>query len=161
GSVPEGNIIALNGEAGFQSEVLRGGLHFGFWTWQFRIHKVSLVTVPQGKIGYDYARDGRPLEPSQTPARLVARNNFPDARDFLAQGSTEEGGTGGQRGRQRMILREGVYALNLALFVVITEDVVYRLSMQDQRELETLMGWQKELREQDAFNPVVIGGAIE
>src|SRR5947209_2019543 len=44
GSVPEGCIMALNGEAGFQAELLRGGLHFGFWTWQYRIHKVSLVT---------------------------------------------------------------------------------------------------------------------
>ena len=33
----------------------------------------------------------------------------------------------GQRGRQRAILREGVYAINLALFTVITEDTVYRL----------------------------------
>ena len=29
GSVPEGRIIALDGEAGFQSEVLRGGVHIG------------------------------------------------------------------------------------------------------------------------------------
>ena len=38
GSVPEGRIIALDGEAGFQAEVLRGGLHFGLWRWQYRIH---------------------------------------------------------------------------------------------------------------------------
>ena len=29
GSVPEGRIIALGGEAGFQADVLRGGAHFG------------------------------------------------------------------------------------------------------------------------------------
>src|SRR4051812_16816899 len=29
GSVPEGTIIALNGEAGFQADLLRGGLHVG------------------------------------------------------------------------------------------------------------------------------------
>jgi len=51
GSVPEGRIIALDGEAGIQSEILRGGLHFGLWRWQYRIHKVPLVSVPQGKIG--------------------------------------------------------------------------------------------------------------
>ncbi|MGO9600003.1 MAG: hypothetical protein ACLP7Q_18595, partial [Isosphaeraceae bacterium] len=34
GSVPQGRIIALSGEAGFQAEVLRGGLHFGLWRWQ-------------------------------------------------------------------------------------------------------------------------------
>src|SRR5439155_24984536 len=67
----------------------------------------------------------------------------------------------GQRGRQRAILREGVYAINLALFVVITEDVVYNLSFQGRHELEKLIGWQKELREHDGFNPVIIGGLVE
>jgi uncharacterized membrane protein YqiK len=57
GSVPEGSILALRGEAGFQSAVLRGGLHFGLWRFQYRIHKVRLVTVPTRKIGYVYARD--------------------------------------------------------------------------------------------------------
>src|SRR4051812_1820620 len=47
GSVPEGSIIALSGEAGFQADLLRGGLHFGLWRWQYRVHKVALVTVPQ------------------------------------------------------------------------------------------------------------------
>jgi len=62
GSVTEGSIIALEGEAGYQADLLRGGLHFGLWRWQFRIHKVRLVTIPQGKIGYVYARDGEPLQ---------------------------------------------------------------------------------------------------
>src|SRR5690242_15345237 len=66
GSVPEGRIIALNGEAGYQSELLRGGLHFWLWPWQYRVHRMPLVTVPQGKIGYIYARDGAALSPSQT-----------------------------------------------------------------------------------------------
>ena len=83
GSVPEGRIIALDGEAGYQADLLRGGLHFGLWRWQYRIHKVALVTVPQGKIGYVYARDGEPLPPSQTLGRVVDCNNFQDARAFL------------------------------------------------------------------------------
>ena len=65
GAVSEGCIIALNGEAGFQADLLRGGVHWGLWRWQFRIHKIPLVTVPQGKIGYVYARDGEPLAPSR------------------------------------------------------------------------------------------------
>ena len=64
--MPEGQIIALNGEAGYQAELLRGGIHFGYWRWQYRVHKVRLVTISQGKIGYVYARDGEPLPPSQT-----------------------------------------------------------------------------------------------
>ena len=154
GSVTEGRIIALNGEAGFQADVLRGGLHFGLWRWQYRIHKVQLVTVPQGKIGYVYARDGEPLPPSQTLGRVVECNNFQDARAFLAESEAR-----GQRGRQRAILREGVYAANLALYVVITEDVVYRLTLAGQQEVETLLTWQKELSRVDGFRPIVIGGA--
>src|SRR5206468_6660948 len=94
-----------------------------------------------------------------TLGRVVPCNYFQDARAFLGESITEDATQVGQRGRQRAILREGVYAINLALFVVITEDVVYRLNLQGQRELETLMNWQKELRHMDGFSPVVIGAA--
>ncbi len=89
GSVGGGRIIALDGEAGYQADLLRGGLHFGFWRWQYRVHKVPLVTIPQGKIGYVYARDGEPLPPSQTLGRVVACNNFQDARAFLGEPVTK------------------------------------------------------------------------
>ena len=56
GSVTEGRIVSLQGEAGLQVDVLRGGLHFGYWFFQYRVHLVRLVTVPQGKIAYVYAR---------------------------------------------------------------------------------------------------------
>jgi uncharacterized membrane protein YqiK len=158
-SLAEGHILALNGEAGYQADVLRGGLHFGLWRWQYRIHTVPLVTVPQGKIGYVYSRDGQPLQPSQTLGRVVDCNNFQDARAFL--GEEDKEATLGQRGRQRHILREGVYAINLALFTVITEDAVYRLDVGGRRELEAVVNWQKELREIDGFSPVVIGAPIE
>ena|SRR5579871_1909503 len=49
GSVVEGSIIALNEEAGFQGQLLRGGFHVKLWRWQYRIHKVPLVTVPQDR----------------------------------------------------------------------------------------------------------------
>ncbi len=158
GSVPEGTIIALNGEAGFQADLLRGGLHLGLWRWQYRVHRAPLVTIPQGKIGYVYARDGESLLPSQTLARVATSNNFQDARAFL--GAAGDGSVRGQRGRQRAILREGVYAINPALFVVITEDAVYRLAIGGQREVQTLMSWQAELRRIDGFRPVVVGASM-
>jgi uncharacterized membrane protein YqiK len=163
GSVPQGGIIAINGEAGFQVDLLRGGLHFGLWRWQFRIHKVPLVTVPQGKVGYVYARDGEPLAPSQTLGCVIPCNNFQDARGFLVgeQVGPDHAPVTGQRGRQRAILREGVYAINLALFYVLTEDTVYRLDTGGAKEFKTLVNWQNELAELDGFNPVVIGGPIE
>src|SRR5262245_60483193 len=50
GSVKSG-LIALNGEAGFQPDVLRGGVHFRP-PFQYSVHVLPLVTIPQGKIGY-------------------------------------------------------------------------------------------------------------
>jgi uncharacterized membrane protein YqiK len=175
GSVPEGRILALNGEAGFQADLLRGGIHFGYWRWQYRVHLCPLVTVPQGKIGYVYARDGQPLAPSQTLGRTVECNNFQDARAFLVgqasrlpeadqadkRGRLSYGHTG-QRGRQLAILREGVYAINPALFVVLTEDGVYTLrSLLTQNELATVRTWRDELADIDGFEPVVIGEPVE
>src|SRR5262252_10558284 len=63
GSLDKG-VIALKGEAGFQPGLLRGGLHY-LLPIQFDVHIVPLVTIPQGKIGYVYARDGQPLPAAQ------------------------------------------------------------------------------------------------
>ena len=76
GSVPEGQLLALNGEAGFQADLLRGGIHFGLWRWQYRVHLCPLVTVPQGKIGYVYARDGQPLSPDRKSTRLNSSHSL-------------------------------------------------------------------------------------
>src|SRR6185295_7421364 len=150
GSLGEGRIIAMNGEAGFQARVLRGGLHFGYPCWMYRVHMVPLVTIAEGRIGYLYARDGEPLGPTQTLGRVVDSHGYQDARAFLQNG--------GQRGRQRAILREGVYAINTALFVVITEGTVHSgpASASDARQY---VAWQNELSQSHGFVPVVIGAA--
>jgi len=160
GSVPEGRMLALDGEAGFQADLLRGGIHFGYWRWQYRVHLCPLVTVPQGKIGYVYARDGQPLAPSQTLGHAVACNNFQDARAFYE--TDDKSQRRGQRGRQLVIVREGVYAMNPALFVVLTEDAVYTLrSVLTRHELDTVRSWQEELKQIGGFAPVVIGEPVE
>ena len=148
GSLKEGGIIALKGEAGFQADILRGGLHFGFFPWQFKVHIEPLVVIAESKIGYVYARDGSPLPSTQTLGSVVNCNTFQDARGFLANG--------GQRGRQRSILREGLYALNLALFVVITEDGVYSGPIHE-RDGKKYGDWLAQLMEVNGFSPVVIG----
>ncbi|MCI0699565.1 MAG: hypothetical protein L0241_00570 [Planctomycetia bacterium] len=158
GSVTDGRIIALNEEAGYQATLLRGGLHFGYWRWQYRIHIAPLVTVPQGQIGYVYARDGQPLPPSQTLGRVVECNNFQDAQKFLQK--TDEEADQGQRGRQRAILREGVYAINPACFVVMTENGAYSLPhLLDAQERNAIKAWHEQLRSCAGFQPVVIGGS--
>lgn len=147
GSLAEGRIIALAGEAGIQTRLLRGGLHFGLFPWQYRIHKVALVTVSEGRIGYVYAKDGAPLEATQTLGVTVQCNHFQEAETFLQ--------TNGQRGRQRAILREGVYAINTALFVVLTETAVYSMEQSG-----TYHQWQQELAEIDGYRPVIIGSTV-
>lgn len=156
GQVREGRLMVLDGETGYQASVLRGGIYFFFWRWQYRIHKVPLTVIPQGKIGYVFARDGEPLKPEQTLARVVPCNNFQDAHAFLT-GDGNESGACGQRGRQRAILREGVYAINLALFVVVSEDMIYRLALDDRSESQTIDQWRLELRACRGFDPVIVG----
>ncbi|MBS0204622.1 MAG: hypothetical protein JSS49_17090 [Planctomycetes bacterium] len=154
GSLSEGRIISLSGEAGYQSQLLRGGIHTGYWRWQYRIHRARLVTIPQGEIGYVYARDGEPLSPGQTLGRVVSCNNFQDSAAFLNPGEDQPRG---QRGRQRAILREGVYAINPALFVVITASRVYALpQVQESYERTAVNQWQEELQVVNGFQPVVI-----
>ena len=84
GTVDQGRLLALDGESGYRSEVLRGGIHFWYWRWQYSVHKMPLTVISQGKIGYVFSRDGRPLQPEQTLAHVVPCNNFQNARAFLA-----------------------------------------------------------------------------
>ena len=158
GSIAGDRIIALNGEAGLQADVLRGGLHFALWPWQYRIHKLPLTVVPQGKIGYVFARDGQPLRPEQTLGFTVACHDFQNAREFL-EGAADGKTPPGQRGRQRAILREGVYAVNLALFSVITQEQLYALNTNGMRDGRFCDDWRKQLLECGGFDPVVIGQA--
>src|SRR5512146_1989170 len=110
GSVKSG-LIALHGEAGYQPRVLRGGLHY-LAPVQYVVHMAPLVTITQGKIGYVFARDGLQLPAAQVLAANDTVSNFEDVEGFL--------GSGGQRGPQRRVLREGTYAFNLVEFIVIT-----------------------------------------
>ena len=143
------SIIALNGEAGYEPSLLRGGIHFRS-VLMYKIHKYPLITIPQGQIAYIFARDGKPLAPTQTLGKVVnSANNFQDVKGFLQNG--------GQRGPQRGILREGTYAINLAQFVVITPSDIkaVNISKQDRTELYAM---QQTLAQRAAFAPVIIMG---
>jgi uncharacterized membrane protein YqiK len=148
GSVRAG-LIALDGEAGFQPRVLRGGLHW-LTPLQYRVHIMPLVTIPQGQIGYVFARDGAPLEPAQTLACNLTASNFEDAADFLRNG--------GQRGPQRKVLREGTYAINLAQFVVITLKQICFLAL-NQNDAAMFQGMAAEIGQRSGFETLVIRGA--
>ncbi len=142
GSVKSG-FMSLNKEAGFAPDLIRGGLHF-FPPWQFRIHKQKMITVQS--LAYVYARDGKPLPAGQTLARNPDGVFFEDARGFLANG--------GQRGPQRQIVRQGVYAFNTALFVVMTGDKVYAIDVG--ADHEALDRMRRTIEDRNGFEPVII-----
>ena len=144
------SIIALNGEAGYSPDLLRGGIHFKS-VFMYKIHRYPLITVPQGQIAYLFARDGSPLSPAQTLGKIIPEaNNFQNVRGFLQKG--------GQRGPQRGILREGTYAINLAMFIVITPNEIKMIDSTRRQERAELQSMQNTLRDRGAFTPVVIMG---
>jgi uncharacterized membrane protein YqiK len=145
GSIKNG-FIALNGEAGYQPNVLRGGLHF-LMPFQYHVHTAPLVTITQGKLGYLFARDGAPLDPTQTLASNDKISDFQDTAFFLKNG--------GQKGPQRRVLREGTYAINLAQFVVITEEKVYNLSI-NRDDDAIVRGMAQVIADRNGFRPVII-----
>ncbi len=145
GSVQSG-LLALNGEAGLQPELRRGGFHF-FAPFQYRVHIHPMVSVTQGTIGYVFARDGIDLPAGQTLADNSSIDDFRDVRAFL--------NNGGQKGPQRKILREGTHIINPALFVVMTGEATYSMSLDAKEKIyyEQMRGL---LDERSGFTPVVI-----
>src|SRR5258708_21663399 len=144
GSVKEG-LIALSNEAGYQPNVLRGGIRL-LAPFQYNVHLAPLVTIPQGQIGYVFARDGSPLHPTQTLAQVVPEGKtFQDVEGFLKHG--------GQRGPQRQFLREGTYAINPAHFVIFTESRHYSLPLGREEEAN-FKGNPTLTRERNRFHPI-------
>ncbi|MFL0195671.1 SPFH domain-containing protein [Clostridium sp. WILCCON 0269] len=138
-------IIALNGESGFQPDLLRAGIYLRS-PIMYHIHRAPLITIPQGKIAYVFARDGKSLDTTQTLGKVIKESdNFQDVRAFLANG--------GQKGPQRAILREGTYAINLAQFIVITEEQVYSLVADTEYEQMKI-----KIQALNGFTPVIING---
>jgi uncharacterized membrane protein YqiK len=107
-----GEMLALNGEAGYQADTLPPGLHFGYWLWQYEVQRVPMLVVPQGELALIVARAGRAIPPERILGRMIECDHFQDARRFLT--------AGGEKGRQLGVLTAGTYRINPALFTVIT-----------------------------------------
>jgi uncharacterized membrane protein YqiK len=116
-SLPDGKILALNGEAGFQADTLAPGLYWGYWVWQYSVKEAELTVIPKGKIGLVTSKDGAQLPKGSILARHVECDDFQDARAFLTNG--------GQRGKQVGYLNNGVYRINPYLFELFQADITY------------------------------------
>ena len=140
-------FIALKGEAGFQPKLLRGGLHYRM-TIQYRVHRSPLVTITQGKIGYVFARDGH-------AAGADAGAGHERDRERLSGCRRVPGKRRPARTRSVKILREGTYAINLAQFIIITEEQVYYLPL-NRAEEAVIQNMAKVIAERDGFRPIVL-----
>jgi uncharacterized membrane protein YqiK len=108
--LPEGRIVATDGEAGFQAQTLPPGVYFWKWIWQYEITFQSFTIIPTGQIGLVLAKDGLELEVGRVLARKVECDSFQDAAAFLKNG--------GRKGRQTGIIAPGSYRINTFLFEV-------------------------------------------
>ncbi|MEC5145483.1 SPFH domain-containing protein [Chitinophaga sp. 212800010-3] len=114
--LPEGRILAVNGEAGFQAQTLAPGVYFWKWIWQYSVTFQPFTIIPTGKIGLVLAKDGSELETGAILARKVPCDSFQDAVAFLQNG--------GRKGRQTAIITPGSYRINTFLFEVEITDML-------------------------------------
>ncbi len=114
------NLIAFEGEAGYQADLLMPGWRWAFWVI-YRVDKFPWVQVPAGEIGVVIAQVGQPLPIGAKSAVFKKEfGNFGDLRKFVANN--------GQKGVQRPVLPPGTLVpIHPVGFLVITKHKVYGL----------------------------------
>jgi len=112
------NPIALNGEPGYQADLLMPGWRFAFWLL-FEVDRYPWVQIPAGQIGVVIAQVGKPLPTGAKSAVYKPEfGQFTDLRAFI--------GNNGEKGVQRPVLSPGsTLPLHPVAFLVITRDRVY------------------------------------
>ncbi len=116
--LPGDNPVALEGEAGYQADLLMPGLRFKF-ILIYAVSKHPWVQVPAGQIGVVIAQVGKPLPiGAKSAVYQPAFASFTDLRAFVK--------AGGQKGVQRPVLSPGTLApVHPVGFIVITKPRVY------------------------------------
>jgi uncharacterized membrane protein YqiK len=111
--MPQGRVVATEGEVGIQADVLKPGLHFVIYPIERVIRKVPLVEIGADEMGVIDAVDGEPMQTGSifAPDRAQnAHNNFQDPIAFIKQG--------GVKGIQLRTLPPGKWAIHPFLFRV-------------------------------------------
>lgn len=124
-SLPEGKLIAENGEAGYQVDLLMPGWRFKLWPL-YKVSRHPWVQIREGHIGVVIAQVGAPLPAGAKSAVYSdALGDFTDVRRFLQNG--------GQRGVQRPVLSPGTTApMHPMAFIVRTVGHTYGHSLSDE-----------------------------
>jgi uncharacterized membrane protein YqiK len=149
-TLPDGEIIALKGEAGIQADTLAPGIHFWLWPWQYAIQPQAFISIGQGKIGVVEAAGGLPLTDGHVLAKAVSCDSYQDVREFLVNG--------GQRGPQIAIVTPGTYRINTTFFNIalvnayeVPDNMVGVVTTKDGHPLETGEIAGKEIRDHNMF----------
>src|SRR3954467_13586478 len=111
--MPQGRVVATDGEVGLQADVLKPGLHFVMYPVERVVQKVPLVEIGADELGIIEAIDGEPMPMGSVfaPDRAQnAHNNFQDPIAFIKQG--------GVKGIQLRTLPPGKWAIHPYLFRV-------------------------------------------
>ncbi|MFN9432474.1 MAG: SPFH domain-containing protein, partial [Acidobacteriota bacterium] len=114
------NLIAFQGEAGYQSELLMPGLRFRWWPL-YGVEKFPWVQIPAGQIGVVLAQVGQPLPVgAKSAVYRPAFGQFADLELFIREG--------GQKGVQRPVLPPGTtLPIHPVAFLVVTRDQTFGL----------------------------------
>ncbi|MFL6375329.1 MAG: SPFH domain-containing protein [Pyrinomonadaceae bacterium] len=111
--MPQGRVVATDGEVGLQADILKPGLHFVMYPVERVVQKVPLVEIGADELGIIEAIDGEPMPMGSVfaPDRAQnAHNNFQDPIAFIKQG--------GVKGIQLRTLPPGKWAIHPWLFRV-------------------------------------------
>lgn len=112
--MPQGEIIARNGEIGIQADTLMPGLYwFDPITW--KVEKEQVTIIKETEIGTIESVDGEPIPTGRLLGDAVECNQFQDAKAFLDNG--------GKKGPQIALLRPGTYRINTRAFIVSKKEI--------------------------------------
>src|SRR5204862_3618659 len=90
--MPQGRVVATDGEVGLQADILKPGLHFVLYPVERVVQKVPLVEIGADELGVVEAIDGEPMPMGSifAPDRAQnAHNNFQDPIAFIKQGGVK------------------------------------------------------------------------
>lgn len=111
-------VIAFDGEAGYQAELLKPGIRFRGWPLS-SVTKYPWVQIPTDGIGVVVAQIGKPLPQGSVTAPYNSNlGAFTDPKGFLDHG--------GSKGIQRNVLQPGeVVPMHPIAFLVLASNGVY------------------------------------
>ncbi len=112
-----GQIIALNGECGYQARTLSPGWNFVIFPF-YSVTAVEVVEIGSDEEGLLIAQVGEaPPVGARTAHYKPEFKDYEDIEFFLRNG--------GQKGKQRWVLRPGTYRIHPVGFLVLTSKKVY------------------------------------